>query len=166
MSIFDLSSVDIAVPINTHSVRESNLFLRRFYNELAAYGSLAWFFCPSRRENLIYLGTNNFGEMWLDYEVKGCIKNVYFKTCHMEQHKTVKDALEKASRNESAFRIYDVRIELEPSHCHFSKMCKKGISIFSSNQGANIYRTSVTFRINAYGDFDLNYILTQKSLFI
>lgn len=63
--------------INSASIQESNIFLRKLWAELNQIKTLGWYMYPYKKGNLITIGTSTLGEISYDYAQKGCIKNLY-----------------------------------------------------------------------------------------
>ena len=166
MDSLDLSKIDIVASINTTSILESNIFLRRFYNEISAQVPLGWYYHPYRNGNIVYVGDSNYGEMWFDYEVKGCIKNIYFKSRDKEKHEYITNIIEKILVSELFYHDYNICVHFEPSDAFFCKMCRNNIKIESHATSSGKFITNIMFAIKAFGVHDLKYILTQKKNYL
>ena len=156
-------NADIKINVSTKSVQDSNLFLRKFYDELSKKMKIGWNYQPSRTGKLIYVGMSGFGSMWFDYKVKGKINNIYISTPNAEVHNIVEDALKEAIVNHNSFEIYNIKVDFLTDDISFALMCRKNIkvkSFYSKEKGQNI--TSISFSLRAFGQFDLQYVAMQK----
>ncbi len=156
-------NADIKMNVSANSVQDSNLFLRKFYDELSKKMKIGWNYQPSRTGKLIYVGMSGFGSMWLDYKVKGKINNIYISTPNAEVHNIVEDALKEAIVNHNSLEIYNIKVDFLTDDISFVLMCRKNIkvkSFYSKEKGQNI--TSISFSLRAFGCFDLQYVATQK----
>ena len=157
----DKDTADVVCNVSAKDVKESNLVLRKFYDEISKEMDVAWNYCPFRVNKTIFIGFSTFGKMWLDYNKKGQIKNLYIATESMELHNIVKDALEKAVKDHDSMITYYVGVEFETNDICFQTMCKNDIKV-ETNVMNNRNITVVKFAVKAFGDFDLKYIVTQK----
>ncbi len=164
MDFNDFSSANIKMKVSTNDVKESNLFLRRFYDELSKHIKLGWNFCSYRKDNVIFLGFSNFGRMWFDYKQKGTIDTVYISINEndSEIYNIVNNALIEAINNHVEQKKYNIIVEFETGELLFNTMCKNDIKIESQRICKNKFKTFISFNVQAFGDFDLKYISTQK----
>ena len=84
-----------------NDTRNNNLVLRKFYDEISKKMDVAWNYCPFRVNKTIFVGISTFGKMWLDYNKKGQIKNVYVATESTKLHNIVENALKIKRRREN-----------------------------------------------------------------
>ena len=68
----------LSFDINTESVEESNLFLRKLWCELNKIGKNSWLLQPFNQKQRITIGRNNVGKIAFDYKKKGCIKKTLY----------------------------------------------------------------------------------------
>lgn len=154
-------NADIKFEVCSKNSEDSNLFLRKFYEELSKYGDLKWNFQSFREGNVIHIGKTNYGEMWIDYKQRGKISNIYFKTPSEEIHKYVEVALRCAKHNHCNMKPYTVTVVFDTGDIRFCDMSKKGIEINSTEIEGRIL-TKVIFPVYVFGVYDLKYIKTQK----
>ncbi|MBT9778553.1 hypothetical protein GPL15_18805 [Clostridium sp. MCC353] len=162
MSDIPWKDADIKQKVSVSSIKESNRFLRKFYNEISKEIKVAWHFQPFRTGNTIYVGMSSFGEMWLDYEIKGLIQNIYISTNNEKTHHIVAAALEEAVKCHDDLTDYDIRVTFLCQDISFSGMCRKNIIVRPASMDGKNNVTEVIFSVQAFGRFDLNYVATQK----
>ena len=124
---------DIKFEVCLKDCEESNLFLRKFYDEISKYIKVAWNFQPHRKERVIYVGMATFGEMWIEYVQKGRISKVYIKTDSEESKKQIEEALACAKRNHTDMKEYRITAVFNTEDVSFCSMCKNGIQVKSVN---------------------------------
>lgn len=86
----------LTFPINTTSVQESNIFLRKLWSELNQIKPLGWQMYPYKHDNTVTIGRSTFGEISYDYTRKGCIKNLYIDS---QQDEAISKAVQNAKCN-------------------------------------------------------------------
>lgn len=158
----DKKNADVICNISAKSIKESNLVLRQFYDEVSKSINVAWNYQPHREKNVIFVGMSSFGDVWHDYDVKGLIKNIYVSTPTEEIHDIVENALNKVVQNRNMLNEYDVEVYFFSNDISFCKMCRNNIEISSELTEDKKYITTVRFSIKAFGTFDLKYIMVQK----
>ena len=77
-------------------------------------------------------------------------------------HNIVKAAVECAKENFQERKHYFISAKIMEMNFPFIAMCKDGIKIESRLSKENQYDNNIYFTIQAFGDFDLQYILNQK----
>lgn len=154
-------NADIKFDVCSNNSEDSNLFLRKFYEELSKYDKVGWNFQPYREDKVIHIGETNCGEMWLAYKERGRISKIYFKTHSEEMQKHVEEALKCAKHNHNNMKQYTVTVVFDTSDIMFCTMSRNGIQISSAEIAGRIF-TSVIFTVYAFGEYDLEYIKTQK----
>lgn len=156
------NNADIICNISAKSIKESNLVLRQFYDEVSKSIKVAWNYQTHREKNIVFVGMSSFGDMWFDYDVKGLIKNIYVSTPKKEIHDIVKRALNKVAQKHYVLNEYNVEVWFYSDDISFRKMCRKNIEIISELNEDNKYITKIKFSVKAFGTFDLKYIMVQK----
>ncbi len=174
---YDLSRADIKFKVNAENIEDSNRFLRKFYDSMSKKMVVAWNCCPERNGNTMFLGWAAFGATWITYKQKGKIDYIYIDTGSDKLHDSVLESLNEALEGRAILNDYDVAIRVkeiilnenicavvdgEPEKVEtipFRQMCKDHIE-FIPEKDKRI--TTIVFRIQAYGEFDLKYVLTQK----
>lgn len=165
---------EICFNVNAQSIEESNLFLRKLYELLSGYGNLGWLFDSYREKGStrIHIGTINAGEVSIDYEEKGALKNIYFSTTP-DNFMFINECLKKAKQTyRSSLEKYTVQVGFvnhsSPS-CADKASADKALKVekVAYNNILCDYNESaktidLTFSVDAFGDFDLQYIVTQK----
>lgn len=154
-------SANIQFEACTDDCTDSNLFLRKFYDELSQYGKVGWNFQTYRDGKVIHVGYNNFGEMWFDYKERGKINKIYFKTYLDESKDYVENALRAAKRDHKNMKSYAISVIFNTDDIIFCDMNKQGISIKSFKKTGRNY-TNISFSLAAFGSHDLKYVQTQK----
>lgn len=160
--MFDYKNADIKFKITSKSVVESNQILRKFYDELSKSFKMGWCYQFAKKEKVIFVGTSNFGEMWLDYKERGLIDHIYVSTANEKNHAIVENALKEARDHHDDFVTYHVRIKFITKEISFSSMCRKDIILESSLNEEGDYISTITFSVRAFGKSDLEYVITQK----
>ena len=147
----------LSFAINTNSVEESNLFLRKLWCELNEICENAWEVYPSNQQQHITIGRSNIGEISFDYKRKGCIKNLYIDMEHEEDTEKINLAVQRALSGK--FKTFSVQIKLVPKHktSLIAPISKDNIS-FSVNSNYN----TLTLNILAYSLLDVKKILELK----
>lgn len=133
--------------INTRSVDESNLFLRKLWCELNEIRKIGWEYCPWREGNIINIGISTFGLINFDYNVKGCIKNLYIE--NESETREIKKAVKNALEND--MHKFSIGIIVENS---FNNKIAKGSIIntaFDYDQSSN----RILANVQAYSTWDL-----------
>lgn len=158
-------NADIKLMVSAESITESNLVLRKFYDEMSHKINVNWNCQPYREENgrVIFVGRSSFGEMWLDYKEKGKIQYIYISTISADNHSIVETALKEAISNHGNLKTYHVRVKFLTKDISLASMCKENIkieSMYDEEWNQNIML--VTFMVHAFGSFDLQYVVTQK----
>lgn len=154
-------NADIQFDVSSNNCEDSNLFLRKFYEALFQDGKGGWFFQANREDKVIYIGSTNYGEMWLGYKERGKIDKIYFQTRSSEAHDLVEAALKCAKQNHSTMKQYTVAAVFHTQDILFCDMRRNGIEI-TSKEDADKRITSVIFPVYAFGKFDLEYVITHK----
>lgn len=157
-----IEKADIKRNISTKSVKDSNLFLRRFYDEASKHLKMGWNIQNIREGRNIFIGFNNFGSMMFDYKIKGQINNIYIKTENKKCHDIIEKALDIAVKEYNHFKQYIIIIEFDTENFLFETMCMNDIKIEPKTSGTNKNSVLISFIIKAFGIFDLNYIVSQK----
>lgn len=152
---------DIKFDVCSNNSKDSNLFLRKFYEELSKYGKIGWSFQSYRMDNVIYVGNTNLGEMWLGYKERGKISKIYFKPSSKERQKHIEIALKCAKQNYNKMKYYTVTVVFDTKDIMFCDMSRYGIQINSTMLKDRIF-TSITFSVCAFGVYDLEYVKMQK----
>lgn len=147
----------LSFDINTESVEESNLFLRKLWCELNKIGKNSWLLQPFNQKQRITIGRNNVGKIAFDYKKKGCIKKLYIDPVHEEDTEKIRVAVQNALSGK--FKIYSVRIKLIPEYKHFfiAPVSKQNIS-FSLESDCNF----LTLNLLAYASLDIEKSLEFK----
>ncbi|MGN9098701.1 hypothetical protein [Flintibacter porci] len=104
----------LSFAINTNSVEESNLFLRKLWCELNEICENAWLVCPFNQKQRITIGRSNIGEISFDYRRKGCIKNLYIDIKHGVDAEKLNLAVRRALSGK--FKEFSVQMKLVPQH--------------------------------------------------
>ena len=151
---------DIVYKVYCNDCNESNMFLRAFYNSVNEKMSLAWQFSPSRDGKIIHIGWSTIGEMWIEYKERGKLNTVYIDTPNDRIHRLVADALDYAQNHFKEFNKYNVRVLFKNKRLR--AMVKNSIRIESYGKEGIDY-TSLTFQMNALGEFDARHIMYQKA---
>ena len=152
---------DIQFDVLAENCEDSNFFLRKFYDELSKYDNVAWNFQSFREGNVIHVGHNNCGEMWLDYKERGKLNKIYFKTFSDELHSFVQKALIEAKKDHKTMKSYTIITAFDTKDIVFCDMNKQGINIKSFCKKSKNY-INITFMVKAFGKHDLKYVQTQK----
>lgn len=154
-------NADIKFDVFLNSSEDSNLFLRKFYEELSKYGKIGWNLLSYRTDKVIYIGNTNFGEMWLEYKERGKISKIYFKTSSEEIQKQVKAALKCAKQNHNIMKHYTIEVVFDTDDIMFCDMGRNGIQINSTEMEGRKF-TRVIFSACAFGEYDIEYVKMQK----
>lgn len=154
-------NADIKFDVCLKNIEDSNLFLRKFYEELSKHGKIGWSFQSYREDTVIRVGDTNYGEMWIEYKQKGKICKIYFQTSSKEVHNRVEAALKSAKEKHDVMKHYTVTVSFIDEDIKFCDMCRNGIEI-TSTERENKILTRVTFPVKAFGQYDLQYVVTQK----
>lgn len=143
----------LTFPINTTSVQESNIFLRKLWSELNQIKPLGWQMYPYKHDNTVTIGTSTFGEISYDYTRKGCIKNLYIDN---QQDETISKAVQNAKSN--GMKSYVISLELKNSKdIYISDVSFERIKIFTY---ADKVYLQCTFE--AYSDWDVKVFFPNK----
>lgn len=161
-----IKEADIVRNISTKNVKDSNLFLRRFYEEVSKYIEMGWNVQSWREGQTIFVGDSNFGSMMFDYKVKGQINNIYIKTKKKKYHSIIEKSLDVAIKEYNYFKKYLITIELDTQNFLFQTMCKNNIRIEPKYNEISRKSILISFFIKAFGTFDLRYIIKQKSHYL
>lgn len=159
--IHNWKEADIKFKVCSNSSEESNLFLRRFYEELFRYEKIGWLFQSYRKNNIIYVGQMNYGDMWISYKEKGKIDSIFIKTHSDKANNLVNEALKNAKDKQKEFKTYTITVIFDTDDIIFYDMRKNGIRIYSEEIDNKVF-TKIKFSIKAFGTYDLEYIKTQK----
>lgn len=157
----DWREANIKFEVCSSSSEESNLFLRRFYEELYKFGKIGWYFQTYRIGRIIYVGKMNYGDMWISYKERGKLDCIYIKTDSDESKNLVYQALVNARNSQAKFTIYNITVVFDTYDIEFCDMKKNGIWINSEKFDNRIW-TKISFSIKAFGPHDLEYIKIQK----
>ncbi len=158
----------VSIEVSSGSVQESNLILRKLYEELNESAPLGWEFMPFREETDIFLGNCTLGRVYLHYKEKGKIDRITFHVSDLKNKAIVERAIKAANENHSTFVDYIVQVEFTIKHIVLKEMAKQQIHIIGE-KGDNrdhVNRLVVTFNIKAFGDYDVRYIVTQKTSYL
>lgn len=150
---------DIVYKVFCNDCNESNMFLRAFYNSICEKMAFGWHFMPNRDGNVIYIGHSTFGDMWIEYKERGKLNTVYIDTPDNKTHKIVANALDYTQKHFKEYNKYNVRVLFKNIRIHY--MVKNNIRIESYGEEGMDY-TSLTFQMNALGEFDAKHIMYQK----
>jgi|GEM_PF-1715584 len=161
MKKFEWEDADIKVNVSAKSLEESNLILRKFYDEINKTIQVGWQFMNVRTGNTIEVGDCNFGTMWFDYKQSGLINNIFISTKGRAPKQIVESALKEAIANHNNFEKYGIEAVFYTKDIHFSTMCKNDI-LLTSDLAKNGNTAKIRFNINAFGKLDAKYIITQK----
>lgn len=154
-------NADIKFDVCLNSSEDSNLFLRKFYEELFNYGKVGWNFQSYREGKVIHIGNTNWGEMWIEYKERGKISRIYFKTSSEESQKHVRVSLKYAKQYYNEMKSYTITTVFDTNDIMFCDMSRNGIQISSTEKGDRKF-TSIVFSVYAFGIYDLEYVKTQK----
>lgn len=161
MNELDWRSADIQIDVKTNNVKDSNLFLRKFYNEIDKDISIGWNYQPYREGTTIFVGSCNFGDMWISYKERGKINRVYIATSNDVNHSIVLNALNAAIDEHHSLAKYHISLCFDTKDIFFGTMCRKEIEVMPKKQRNNNIIT-ITFSVEAFGDFDMQYVVVQK----
>lgn len=147
----------LSFAINTNSVEESNLFLRKLWCELNEICENAWLVCPFNQKQRITIGRSNIGEISFDYRRKGCIKNLYIDIKHGVDAEKLNLAVRRALSGK--FKEFSVQMKLVPQHRKplIAPISKQNVS-FCVNSNYN----TLTLNIFAYSLLDAKKFLELK----
>lgn len=140
--------------IDSASIQESNIFLRKLWSEFNEITPMGWNLCSYKENNKVFIGVSAVGEISYDYTRRGCIKNLY-----VENTKNADDisiAVQRAKNN--SMKEYVVCFELEND---------KGISVADTSiDNCKIYsdkeKTYLYFNFEAYSAWDMKMYLPNK----
>ena len=143
----------LTFPINTTSVQESNIFLRKLWSELNQIKPLGWQMYPYKHDNTVTIGRSTFGEISYDYTRKGCIKNLYIDS---QQDEAISKAVQNAKCN--GMKSYVISLELKNNKdiC-ISDVSFERIKVFTH---ANKVYLQCTF--DAYSAWDVEMFFPHK----
>ena len=145
--------MNISENINLNNVHDSNLFLRKLWSELEKGNG--WLFSSIRNDNNICIGQCNYGKVSFDYSQRGCIKNIYFSDVSCENVDFVQKAITRAKKIEE-IKTYFVLMELP-----FLTFNMKN-ELFSPEILQKGNKSYLYFKVNAYSQKDLKYLLGKK----
>ena len=154
---------DIIFRVKCSNCTESNKFLRVFYERLCEFKPLAWHFSTYRVGHLIHIGWAYFGEMWISYEARGALSKVYINTYNDELHLVVREALKYAQYHYNELKLYNVQVSF--SGIPFHDMSKNNIRIETIKKDNEVYN-KISFFVYAYGEYDIEYIVRQKTNYL
>lgn len=152
---------DIIFQVETNSCQESNLFLRKFYDELSKFGKNGWHFQSERENNIIFVGRMNYGAMWISYKEKGKIDKVIIESESSQTKKQVLIALKNAKNNFNVLKTYTLTVIFKTLDISFLEMRKNQIEIYSEDTKEGIL-TKIQFPVQAFGEEDLKYVIANK----
>lgn len=147
--------MEIKETVSFISVKDSNLFLRKLWSELDKIRDNGWLFSPFRKENKITIGKCNFGAVSFDYNVKGCIENIYFDCEDENDVSRIRQAIKNA-RNINETITYFVQIELPIRIC-----CDKCEQIQTGIDFDN-EKTLIHTKVEAFSPYDFNNLIMRK----
>ena len=159
-----MNKKDICFNVATRDCTESNLFLRKFYELMSHHMKVAWSFQSFREEKNIYVGTANFGEMWLEYKERGKINNVIIHPDSEESYKIIVNTLNEAKTTYlNSFVNYKVVLGVKSGEIRIKPQSCDNISFsYDEERCMNL----LTFNVKAFGDFDFSYVINQKANYI
>ncbi len=141
--------------ISSKNVHESNLFLRKLWSELNKYKRNGWQYNSYRQNNVIEIGSSNYGDVSFDYKVKGCINNIYFKNVEEDDLEYIKRAVNDAKKiNETITYYCEIDFPLR-SRC----TTLEGLNTRFYSEGE---RTCIRLEIEAYSENDFKYLIGKK----
>lgn len=158
----DENKFAVSVDVNSDNVEESNYILRRLYEEIAKSAPVGWQFMPERRGNDIFVGYTNWGAMYLHYKRRGCIDKICFITDDEKNISIIKKAIQIADQEHDTFLTYTVQVEYNTGDVLFKEMTKHQISLCGKRGEDGNNRLIILFNLNAFGDYDIQYIANQK----
>ncbi len=142
--------------INTNNIKESNIFLRKLWCELNNIRKNGWQYMPYRRNNRIYIGFCNFGEVSFDYKEKGCINKLYIDNKNDEGKNDIENAVNNALNN--SLQIFNIELLLtDEKECSLAEICSENIHIYKHE---NLNR--ICFSMEAYSEWDVEQTLKEK----
>lgn len=145
----------LSFSISSKNVHESNLFLRKLWSELNKYKSNGWNCYSYRHNNVIEIGSSNYGDISFDYKVKGCINNIYFKNVEEGDIEYIKRAVNDARRiNETITYYCEIDFPLK-SRC----TTEEGLNTRFYSEGE---RTCIRLEMEAYSENDFKYLIGKK----
>lgn len=152
----------LRVFIGSKSIDESNTFFRKLWGLLDQVRTNAWCYTPFRNpgEKVVYIGSNNIGTFWFDYEKCGCIQNLYISNCKIEEEKMI-EIVEKAKEYNCPL---EYRIEYDFDHDDGIKMANQCFDDVYVKEEDN--KTVIGIQITAYSELDLKYWSYQKQVAI
>lgn len=160
--MMDGQKTKVCVNVSSDSVQESNYILRRLYEEISKAGPIGWQFMPERRGNDIFVGYTNWGELYLHYKKKGCIDKICFFNIDEKNAPIIENAINIANQDHNTFSAYSVRVEFNTGDVLFREMAKNQIYFCSERNEDGNNRLSISFNVEAFGDYDIQYIANQK----
>jgi len=158
----DTKTEKAIVEVSAKDVQESNHILRKLYEEMRRIKPINWQFSTYRKENNIFLGYTNLGDLWIHYKTKGIIDKIGFLRCNKEDQGLIEAAIKEADSNHEKMLCYSVRAEFFITTAVLSEMAKDQIHIVGEKVDDFNSKIIVTFNVNAYGDYDVNYVVKQK----
>ena len=145
----------LSFSISSKNVHESNLFLRKLWSELNKYKSNGWNYRSYRHNNVIEIGSSNYGDVSFDYKEKGCINNIYFKNFAEGDLDYIKRAVNDARRIKETITYYcEIDFPLR-SRC----TTLEGLNTRFYSEGE---RTYIRLELEAYSENDLKYLIGKK----
>lgn len=154
--------IPISVSVTSKSVQESNLILRKLFEELRENAPLGWQFMPERAGNDIFIGFCNYGQMYLHYKQKGKIDRITFLTSDKRDIPIIENAIKKANDDHNTFIDYSLKAAFTVDTIVFREMAKYQIYAVGEEGRDSCNHLNVTFGVKAFGDNDVQYIASQK----
>lgn len=143
----------LTFPINTTSVQESNIFLRKLWSELNQIKPLGWQMYPYKHDNTVTIGRSTFGEISYDYTRKGCIKNLYIDS---QQDEAISKAVQNAKCN--GMKSYVISLELKNN----KDICISDVSFERIKVFAHADKVYLQCTFDAYSAWDVEMFFPHK----
>lgn len=142
--------------INTNSVKDSNIFLRKLWCELNNIRKNGWQYMPYRYDNRISIGFCNFGEVSFDYKEKGCINKIYFDNKNEDCTYDIENAVHNALNNPLHQFNVDILLSVEDDYS-LAEICSENIHIYKHENSNHI-----CFSMEAYSEWDVEQTIKEK----